>query len=60
MADHQTAGGYPVPAAVPRADLPRVAQLLPGRSIRFRLVTLTDAQSAWRKLRAALDSIKPG
>src|SRR4029077_15482565 len=35
MADHQTAGGYPVVACVIRADLPVVAQLLPGDKLRF-------------------------
>src|SRR5205814_1946272 len=30
MADHQTAGGYPVVAGVARCDLPPAAQLLPG------------------------------
>jgi biotin-dependent carboxylase-like uncharacterized protein len=58
MADHQTAGGYPVVAGVARADLPLAAQLLPGESLRFREVTVEAAQTEWRRQRAALDSLR--
>jgi antagonist of KipI len=58
MADHQTAGGYPVVAGVARADLPLVAQLLPGDHLRFREVSVEAAQLAWRRLRASLDSLR--
>ena len=58
MADHQTAGGYPVVAGVARADLPLVAQLLPGDHLSFREVSVESAQSEWRALRAALDSLR--
>ncbi len=36
LADHPVTGGYPVPAVVVTADLPAVAQLRPGDTIRFR------------------------
>ncbi|MBN9390086.1 MAG: biotin-dependent carboxyltransferase [Chloroflexi bacterium] len=35
MADHQVTGGYPIIGTVLSADLPLVAQLLPGDEIRF-------------------------
>ena len=57
MADHQTAGGYPVAAGVIRADLPLAAQLLPGDRLRFRETTIEAAQLRWRELRAGLDEI---
>ena len=57
MADHQTAGGYPAVAGVARAALPLAAQLLPGRRLRFRETSVTDAQAEWWTLRAQLDAI---
>ena len=38
MADHQTAGGYPVILGVTRAALPLAAQLLPGDRLTFKEV----------------------
>jgi antagonist of KipI len=57
MADHQTAGGYPVILTVTRAALPLAAQLLPGDRLTFREVGVTDAQQEWRRLRDALEQI---
>ncbi|MDQ6918128.1 MAG: biotin-dependent carboxyltransferase family protein [Candidatus Dormibacteraeota bacterium] len=57
MADHQTAGGYPVILGVTRAALPLAAQLVPGDRLTFREVTIADAQHEWRGLRAALEQI---
>ncbi|WP_167761570.1 biotin-dependent carboxyltransferase family protein [Blastococcus sp. CT_GayMR19] len=37
LADHPVTGGYPVPAVVVTADLPAVAQLRPGDTVRFRI-----------------------
>lgn len=50
LADHQTTGGYPKIATVIRADLPLLAQCLPGDSaascvVRFAAVTLAEAQA---------------
>jgi biotin-dependent carboxylase-like uncharacterized protein len=36
LADHPVTGGYPVAAVVVTADLPAVAQLRPGDTLRFR------------------------
>ncbi|HEY8811287.1 MAG TPA: KipI antagonist, partial [Candidatus Dormibacteraeota bacterium] len=57
MADHQTAGGYPVILGVTRAALPLAAQLLPGDGLTFKEVGLVDAQQQWRRLREALEQI---
>lgn len=49
QADHQTAGGYPILAAVIRADIPRLAQKRAGEVIRFELTTMETARDAWRE-----------
>jgi antagonist of KipI len=58
MADHQTAGGYPVVATVVSAALPIAAQLLPGDELRFAEVTLERAQVMRRALTTALGSLR--
>ena len=45
-ADHQTTGGYRVPAVVIRADLPLVGQLAPGDEVRFDAADLAAADAA--------------
>ncbi len=57
MADHQTAGGYPVVAGVTRADLTVAAQLVPGDRVRFKPTTLPEARRRWRKLMDLLETI---
>ncbi|WP_020618710.1 biotin-dependent carboxyltransferase family protein [Paenibacillus daejeonensis] len=44
MADRQTTGGYPKIAQVISADLPLLAQAHVGSEIRFRMVSLQEAQ----------------
>jgi antagonist of KipI len=44
LADHQTTGGYPKIATVIRADLPLLAQLLPGERVRFKTISIIDAR----------------
>ena len=41
LADHQSTGGYPKIAVVLQADLPLLAQLLPGDQVRFQAFGLT-------------------
>lgn len=53
MADAQTTGGYPRIAQVAAADLPLLAQLKPGGTVRFREITLQEAQSLY--IRQQLD-----
>lgn len=47
MADHQTTGGYPRIAQVISADLPILAQVVPGQTIHFQEVTLEVAQQLY-------------
>jgi antagonist of KipI len=44
MADHQTTGGYPRVAHIASAHLPKLAQFSAGDAIRFRRVSLDDAE----------------
>jgi antagonist of KipI len=57
LADRATMGGYPKIATVVSCDLPRLAQLLPGDSVRFRSVTLEQARASYR---AHLDASRLG
>jgi len=47
MADHQTTGGYPVPAYVSQIDLCRLAQNRSGYTLRFEFISLEDAAEHW-------------
>lgn len=58
LADHQTTGGYPVIATVIGADLGKVAQALPGESLRFYRVLRGEAVDALRAERRALDGVR--
>lgn len=58
MADHQTAGGYPVVATVASAAMPAAAQLLPGDELSFAEISIEAALRLRRAQRAALDSLK--
>ena len=49
MADHQTTGGYPKIATVISADLRLIAQRRPGDVLRFRAVSVEDAEAAFRE-----------
>jgi antagonist of KipI len=57
MADHQTAGGYPVVATVASASMPVAAQLAPGDELRFVDTSIDAALQMRAAQRAALDSI---
>ncbi|HET7420557.1 MAG TPA: biotin-dependent carboxyltransferase family protein [Candidatus Dormibacteraeota bacterium] len=57
MADHQTAGGYPVVAVVASASMPAAAQLAPGDELRFLPTTIEHALGLRAVQRDALDSI---
>jgi antagonist of KipI len=58
MADHQTAGGYPVVATVVSASMPVAAQLVPGDELHFKEVTLERARQMRLALAAALDTLR--
>ena len=57
MADHQTAGGYPVVATVVSASLPIAAQLAPGDTLRFGQVTAAQARTRRLEQAQALASL---
>jgi antagonist of KipI len=57
MADHQTTGGYPKIAEIAGADIPGVAQLAPGGSVRFMKCTWPEAEAARRAARKRFLSI---
>lgn len=58
MADSPTIGGYPKIGTAASADLPLLAQCVPGRSkIRFREVTVAKAQKKYRELMGRLGRI---
>lgn len=54
LADCQTVGGYPKIATAIRADLPRLAHLVPGVRLRFAFVTRDEATIAMRAQQARL------
>ena len=56
MADHQPTGGYPKIACVCKADLPRLAQMAPGRPFSLRWSSIELALMKWREIRRQLDS----
>jgi len=58
LADHGTTGGYPVIATVIAADIGKVAQRMPGESLRFYRVEREEALDALRAERRALDGAR--
>jgi antagonist of KipI len=60
MADHPTTGGYPEIAQVATIDLPLVAQAQPGERLRFREITVEEAQDALRQRERELKELKKG
>jgi len=49
MADRQTTGGYAKIGTVILADLPKLAQCVPGNKIKFAFVTIDEAEKLNRK-----------
>jgi len=60
LADAQTIGGYPQLGHVVTADLPLVAQLRPGDTVRFQSVTLAAAREATLARERALAMLRQG
>ena len=54
MADHQTTGGYPRIAEIASADVPRLAQLAPGGTLRFARCDLATAVELRRDVKARM------
>jgi biotin-dependent carboxylase-like uncharacterized protein len=63
LADCQTSGGYPKIATVIQSDLPRLAHVRPGATLRFRSVSAGEAAAARRaqagRLRNWIANITP-
>ena len=58
LADRPVTGGYPVPACVIRADVGRVARLLPGDAVAFASVSMEEARAAGRLEEESLDALE--
>ena len=58
LADCQTMGGYPRIGTVLPADLPRIAQAMPGDSIRFSFVSEDEAGASWQPDAAIIDGFR--
>ena len=58
MADHQTTGGYPRLAHVSSTALPSLAQLKPGSEIRFRFISLQEAEDKLVQQRKYLEQLQ--
>jgi antagonist of KipI len=57
MADRQTTGGYPKIAYVASCDLPLLAQMAPGRTLRFQLIDIDEARELDLAIEAAFDAL---
>ena len=58
LADCQTMGGYPRIGTVLPCDLPRIAQADLGEALKFRFVSLAEAEAAWESDEAILERLK--
>ncbi|MCC9135623.1 biotin-dependent carboxyltransferase family protein [Pontibacter silvestris] len=58
LADRQTTGGYPRIAQVITADFSQLAQIQPGKIVRFTEVTLQQAQQLYVKQEQNIEQIK--
>jgi 5-oxoprolinase (ATP-hydrolysing) subunit C len=59
LADRPVTGGYLVPACVIRADIGRVAQLLPGDTLTFASVSPEEAREALSQAEEELAALEP-
>ena len=57
MPDRGTSGGYPKIATVISADLGRFAQIPPGKALRFKSVSIAEAQGEARKFAQLLRTL---
>ena len=48
LSDHGTIGGYPKIAVVISADYDKLAQCPPGEKIKFKIVSLTEAENLYK------------
>ncbi|WP_308617786.1 biotin-dependent carboxyltransferase family protein [uncultured Eubacterium sp.] len=57
MADHQTTGGYAKIATVVSVDLPCASQLSAGNTVRFKSVTVEEAERLAKKQKRFFDNL---
>ena len=57
LADRQSTGGYTKLATACSFDVGRIAQVRPGRSLRFQAIGVDEAHRLYRKHEAALDGL---
>ena len=60
MADHQTTGGYPKIGHIIKQDLPLIAQLGAGDSVRFEVLSIKEAEETSLKFEKDLRFLKMG
>lgn len=60
MADHQTSGGYPRIGNVVSVDLPILAQLGPGDSLGFHLISIEEAERRAMRFEREIGFLKVG
>ncbi|PRY09951.1 antagonist of KipI [Pontibacter ummariensis] len=58
MADHQTTGGYPRIVQVISADFSKLAQVPPGKSVRFTEVSLDEAHQLYMNQEKSIEQVK--
>ena len=58
LADRATTGGYPKIGTVIGADIPRLAQRVPGDRLRFQEVDVEEARNALRTLRREEEKLR--
>lgn len=58
MAHRHTTGGYPRLGEVIAADLPLLAQMRPGDTLGFDIVTTEEAESLYRRREAAMQALE--
>ncbi len=58
LADRGTTGGYTKIATVATVDISKIAQAMPGNTLRFRAVPVEEAQAALHEQEALLDAIR--
>jgi antagonist of KipI len=60
LPSRQTVGGYPRIAVVATVDLGRLAQLAPGRTMRFEEITVAEAQGLYLARERDLNRVRTG
>ena len=58
LADRQTTGGYAKIGVVARVDVPKIAQTRPGGKLRFKVISVEEAQKELRKREAMFKGLK--